>query len=113
MWALGCILYELVSHRRAFAGPDKMSTFNAIVAGTYPPLELPGIHDTITEAIEQLLVVDRDRRLSSTDALFQVLYEESEPRLGRLSPPPKPVEPLLVSGPSRSGSTGFGGGDRR
>jgi serine/threonine-protein kinase len=105
MWALGCILYELVCHRRAFSGPDKMSTFNAIVAGTYPPIEATGLHDTVAEAIGQLIVVDREKRLASTDALFQVLYEESEPRLGRLSPPPKPVEPLLVSGPLRSGTT--------
>ena len=34
MFALGCILYELVCHRRAFGRPDKMSTFNAIVSGS-------------------------------------------------------------------------------
>jgi serine/threonine-protein kinase len=101
MWAMGCILYELVCHRRPFQGADKMSTFNAIVAGTYEPpsrddVELP---EMVTDAIRSLLVVDRDQRLSSTGGLASVLYEESESRPGRLAPPPKPLVPLLVSGP--------------
>jgi len=106
MWALGCILYELVCHRRAFHGPDKMSTFNTIVAGRYEPpsrsdVELP---DMVTDAIRELLVVDREQRLASAMELAAVLYEESESRPGRLSPPPKPLVPLLISAPTTPAS---------
>ena len=102
MWALGCILYELVCHRRAFQGPDKMGTFNLIVAGDYEaPSELiPALPAAVAEAIRSLLVVDREQRLSSCDALYTLLYEDREPRVGRIAAPPRPVVPLKVDPPS-------------
>ncbi len=95
MWALGCILYELVCHRRAFSGPDKMSTFNAIVAGTYEPPRkyTEGLPRNVSEAIRVMLEVDRDNRLSSCVELFDLLFEDNA--VGRLGAPHRPTEPLL------------------
>ena len=98
MWGLGCVLYELVCHRRAFQGADKMGTFNLIVKGRYaPPRELaPEIPANVAEAIRRLLEVDPRARLSSCDALFDLLYEQSEHQAGRIDAPSRPIEPLRL-----------------
>jgi eukaryotic-like serine/threonine-protein kinase len=102
MWALGCILYELVCHRRAFQGADKMGTFNLIVGGRYePPRRLvDDLPRNVAEAIRCLLEVDRERRLSSCDELYDLLYEQSQHQAGRIAAPPKPVVPLRIEAPS-------------
>lgn len=102
MWALGCILYELVCHRRAFQGVDKMSTFNLIVAGTYtaPDSLVPNLPRNVGEAIQRLLEVDRDNRLARCEALYDLLYEQSEHQVGRIAAPTKPILPLKVEPPS-------------
>lgn len=76
LWGLGCILYELICHRRAFSGPDKMAIFNAIVAGTYAPPRkyVADLPRNVTEAIARLLETDREDRLPSCDALQELLY---------------------------------------
>ncbi|MEQ1506566.1 MAG: serine/threonine-protein kinase [Myxococcota bacterium] len=102
MWSLGCILYELVCHRRAFQGVDKMSTFNQIVAGTYePPRKLvENLPRNVAEAIRSLLEVDRDKRLSRCEPLHDLLYEEQAAPVGRIASPTKSIVPLRVEPPS-------------
>jgi serine/threonine-protein kinase len=102
MWALGCILYELVCHKRAFSGADKMATFTLICNGVYEPPRkvVPTIPRNVAEAIRSLLEVDRNNRLSSCDALYDLLYQESEPKVGRIAAPARPVVPLRVDPPS-------------
>jgi serine/threonine protein kinase len=100
MWALGCILYELVCHRRAFSGADKMAIFNRIVAGQYePPRNLvEDLPRHVSEAIRGLLELDRNKRLASCDALQQLLYADRELK-GRISAPIRPVAPLKIDPP--------------
>lgn len=102
MWALGCILYELVCHKRAFQGVDKMGTFNLIVAGHYePPRKLAeNLPRNVAEAIRSLLEVDREERLASCDALYDLLYEDRESKVGRIAAPPRPIQPLRLDPPS-------------
>ncbi len=87
MFALGCILYELVCHKRAFGHADKMSTFNAIVAGEYEPprRHVSDLPNEIAEAIRWCLEVDRVKRIGSCNELFDLLYEDTS--VGRLGPP--------------------------
>jgi serine/threonine protein kinase len=101
MWALGCILYELTCHRRAFSGNDKMAIFNRIVAGQYePPRNLvEDLPRNVSEAIRGLLEVDRNKRLASCEALQQLLYSDRELK-GRISAPIRPVSPIQLDPPS-------------
>ncbi|MBX2797983.1 MAG: serine/threonine protein kinase [Myxococcales bacterium] len=97
MWALGCILYELVCGCRAFSSHDRMSTFNLIVAGQYTaPTEivadLPGHVD---EAIRRLLQVDPDKRLYVESELLALLYPQGTP-VAPITAPDKPTRMLLV-----------------
>jgi serine/threonine protein kinase len=102
LWALGCILYELVCHRRAFGGPDKIAIFNAIVAGQYePPRRLvDDLPPNIALAIRSLLEVDPDKRLARCQDVHDLLYEEQVPRVGRLHAPAKPSARLLAESPA-------------
>jgi serine/threonine protein kinase len=102
LWALGCILYELVCHRRAFSGPDKMSIFNAIVAGQYEPPRrfVDDLPRNVSEAIRALLVVDPDQRLTSCQNVYDLLYEEQAPKVGRLHVPARPSQRLLAESPA-------------
>ncbi|MCB9687010.1 MAG: serine/threonine protein kinase [Alphaproteobacteria bacterium] len=101
MWAMGCILYELLCHRRTFSGPDKMSTFNLIVAGTYEPPRkfVDDLPRHVNEAIRRLLEVKQDDRLASAAELYDLLYDKEEPNVGRLSLGRRPTGPLLASSP--------------
>lgn len=104
LWALGCILYELVCHRRAFGGGDKMTTFNAIVAGTYEPPRrfVEDLPANVVQAIRSLLEVDLDKRMARCQDLFDLLYGTESPQqaLGRLGPPAKPSARLLAESPA-------------
>lgn len=78
MFALGCILYELVCGRRAFAGADNVATFNAIVEGRYTPPEVhvPDLPSNVRTAIDGLLQVDRDRRIADCERLMELLFRD-------------------------------------
>lgn len=98
MFALGCILYELVCHRRAFAGPDNVSIFNAIVSGTYPPPRkfVDDLPRNILEAIRTCLEPDREKRLATCVELFDLLYEDKT--VGRLGALKASLAPIKISG---------------
>ena len=97
MFALGCILYELVCHRRAFEGPDNVTIFNAIVEGKYaPPRKFTdNLPRNVLMAIRWLLESDREKRLGSAMELFDLLYEEST--VGRLESPKESLKPIHIS----------------
>ena len=96
LFALGCILYELVCGKRAFGHPDKMTTFNAIVAGEYEPpkLHVPDVPQEIAEAIRWCLEVEREKRLPNCTELFDLLYEDTS--VGRLGPPSQAPSMLKI-----------------
>lgn len=75
IFSLGCILYELVTRSRAFPGDQALEIYNNIVAGRYtPPEELvPDLPDTVINAIDGCLMLDREARIPDCDTLLTVL----------------------------------------
>ncbi len=72
IWALGCMLYEMLTQRRAFDGPDMFAIFTAVTSGEYVKVRalLPDLPERMVRAIEGCLVVDRERRYADCDALL-------------------------------------------
>ena len=97
MWALGCILYELVCGVRAFSAADRRSVFDRIVAGDYVPApdRVAGLPPFVADAIDGLLAVDVADRLSSAEALRSLLYRDGTPP-GHIAAPRTPARPILV-----------------
>ena len=90
VWAFGCVLYEMLSGRRAFGGDDVSDTL-ASVLKTDPdwralPADLPG---PIRLLIERSLVKDRRRRVGDISTALFLLNEAAV-----LAPRPHPARPL-------------------
>jgi len=104
LFALGAILYELTTRRPAFAGHDRLDTFNRISRGVFdPPRDLqPDLPDRMERAILGALVPGADSRIPDADTLARVwsgdLIDWQTARLAAarrraardLPPPPEP-----------------------
>ncbi|MFN7144910.1 MAG: serine/threonine-protein kinase, partial [Myxococcota bacterium] len=75
VFALGCILYELVCGRRAFVGEDILSLFNAIVDGRFEPPEriVPDLPERFGTAIRGCLTTSPNARIQGCEQLGAVL----------------------------------------
>jgi serine/threonine protein kinase len=104
VFALGCILYELVCGRRAFEGENVLSVFNAVAQGKYtPPTEhVPGLPDRIVRAIDGCLVPKVDDRIPDCATLAAVLGDKPLPERPRSRTPPPPLSstPATKSDPT-------------
>ncbi len=75
VFALGCILYELVAGHPAFEGEDPIDIFDKVRAGAHGPMPAktpPAVAATILAC----LATDRDQRLPSVHAVQQSLIAE-------------------------------------
>ena len=101
IYALGAILYEMLSGRPLYAGNELVDVFPLAVASRYTPLEqlVADLPEHVGRAVEGALFADPDRRWRDCDAL-----------LAAWSPPESPavVEPLNASIPKRAGLTAAG-----
>ncbi len=79
IFALGCILYELVCGRQTHQGDDIITLFNAIADAKYPaPRELvPDLPPHVEDAILGALELDAEQRIADCKA-FQELLERPE-----------------------------------
>ncbi len=101
IFALGAILYEMISGERAFHAEDMLTTLNATAEGNYPELEalVPGVPRHIVRAIDRALVTDRDKRTPDCSTLARQLFgDDSFVAKGTPTRPPPPDgdEPELV-----------------
>ncbi len=101
VWAFGCVLYEMLSGRRAFGGDDVSETL-ASVLKTEPdwrmlPANLP---PAIRLLIERALVKDRRRRVGDISTALFVLNEAAALAPTSLSIPAAPRRAIgwLVAG---------------
>ncbi len=79
MFALGCLLYEMVCGQRAFDTNDRVQAYNRILAGEFTPPEqvnarLPPI---VASAIRRLLRIDPTTRPANCDVLLSMLFGSS------------------------------------
>jgi serine/threonine-protein kinase len=75
VFALGCILYELMCGHRAFPGDNLLSILNAIADGDYTPpwQHREDLDKRIVAAIDGALEPNPDLRIQSCDILLDVL----------------------------------------
>ena len=110
IFALGAILYELVTGTMCFRGKDTLAIFNAVGNGTFVPpgKVVPGLPARISNAIEGCLEIDRERRIQDCATLKDVLagkiaWGQGTTSSADLSPPREPTadEAPVVAPPPR------------
>ncbi len=76
VFALGAILYEMITGDRAFHGDDMLAILNATAEGDYPRIQdrMPGIPAHVCHAVDHALQVDRDRRTPDCATMARELY---------------------------------------
>jgi len=94
VFALGCLLYELMTGRRAFPGEDTIAIYNQILDGRYVPPRhyVPDLEDRIDNAIKGAMIVDRTQRIPDMDTLLQVLSGQRVWEIPDLPPPDDDIE---------------------
>lgn len=104
VFALGAILYELVTGERAFHGGDLVELFSQIRSCSFQPVgELrPDVPERMVRAIEGALVADPEERIASSEELLAV-WSDGTPAPTGLGWP-QPERTLLALQPSGSGS---------
>ena len=91
IYALGCILYELVVHQRAFPGDEVIPLFLRIEAGDHQPIP-SSLPSRLAETIERCLAVDPQDRPSSCSEILELLDRNSDIG-GRPRPTAPPARP--------------------
>ena len=90
IFALGAVLYEMVTGRRAFQGDTKMSTLAAVLQNEPPPLNaIKAVPRDLEKTVTRCLRKDPARRFQHMDDLRVVLLElQEEKDLGLVPAPP-------------------------
>ncbi len=94
LFSLGCILYELCTGERAFAGPNIHVVLENIRTGAFiPPRQrAAGIPANLEQAIFACLQVDREKRVQDCGALMDIL--DGKGWGGQSATPPVPSEAI-------------------
>jgi tetratricopeptide (TPR) repeat protein len=78
LWALGIILYEMLTGRRPFGGASDLAVAHAILHDTPPsPWQSAGISPALADLVLNLLERDPARRIASAEIVGQALAPES------------------------------------
>ncbi len=100
IFALGAILYEMLSGRRAFKGHDPLSTMNLTVAGSYT--RLPDVVDRITPevagAVAKALEPNPEDWFATCRDLERALFGTSSPARAA-DRPAQPEVPFVFEAP--------------
>ena len=77
LFSLGCVVYELLSGKRAFSGPNTMSILMSLANHTPPASDKlsPQCPAALSRLVMQLLEKDPAKRPASAEAVIQALVE--------------------------------------
>jgi len=98
VFSFGCVVYEMLSGRRAFARGSAIETLHAILTDEPPRLAVPpgSIPQALEHAIDRCLEKRPDARFGSAADLVLALKSLSEPPPADGVPPPHHDKSLLV-----------------
>jgi len=89
IWAFGCVLYEMLTGKRAFEGEDVSDTLASVLRGEPDWSALPtDARDTVTATIKKCLEKDRKSRIPEISTVRFLLDD--------LAPRPMPAPPKTV-----------------
>ncbi len=94
IWAFGCVLYEMLTGRRAFEGEDVTDTIAAVVRGEPDWSALPSsLPPQIELLVRRCLVKDRRQRISDIGVARFLMTETipAPPAPAPLAAPPQPT----------------------
>ena len=78
IWAFGCVLYEMLTGKRAFEGDDVAETLAAVIRGEPDWSKLPeDLPSSIASMLKRCIVKDRRERISDAAAILFVLRESA------------------------------------
>ncbi len=118
LFALGAILYELVTGVRAYDGGNLLAIYQKSAQGQYKPARelVPDLPPSVSLAIEKCLKVDTKLRPDSCDELVQIIYGDGSldalmAAKEEVAPPPPPLvdtpvlpESVRTGAPSAAGA---------
>ena len=101
VWALGCVLYEMITRRRAFQAPNLNSLSVKVMRGDYGPMP-PGYSSGVQDLVRSLLTVSAASRPSLSAVLALPLLrrhiaEFAADALGSLSEQQQLASPSLAA----------------
>ncbi len=101
LFAVGTVLYELLSYREAFSGGTTRQIENKVLEEQPAPLAsfVQGIDPDITAIVARALEKDRNRRFQSAEEFEQAL-EHQRWRLGPAASTPPPARPTPPPAPT-------------
>jgi len=93
LWALGCIIYQMIAGRPPFRAISEFLIFQKVSKGEfqYPK----GFPDVVKDLINKLLVLDPEQRLGTGETGYKDLKEHpffKEINFDSLSKPPPPIK---------------------
>ncbi len=94
VFSLGCVLYEMLTGRRAFPGSDSRQLLHQIMDEYPPPPSriVPGIPDVVDRAIYQAMAKNREDRFNTCDDFQRAL----ESAVRDTTPLLRPEPPLTI-----------------
>jgi serine/threonine-protein kinase len=100
VWAFGCVLYEMLTGGKAFAGDDITDTLAAIVRGEPDWSRLPAdLPPAVRVLIERCLVKDRDLRLLDMSVVRFLMSDAAHSLSGAVAAAParRRIAPLFIA----------------
>ena len=104
VWALGLILYEMLSGSQPFKAPTLAVTCTKILQQSVPPLARTDVAPELAQALERALEKDRERRFASVLELCAVLAPHGSPAARASLTEIEAVQKRDGSGTTRSAS---------